>query len=601
MFRYELCYKSTLKNSIENDNDPIYNLLFTLNDVKEISNNLKGDENDFFLFLYFNKNKFHQILYDENELYSIDENINKNYSTLFYIALLLVDVPETINYTFSFDFIKLINENFKGIKSRNKIKGIMIAKIILILIHNFKGEDEYDDSKYGERIAQIKEENEMYIKNEIEYFNSKVDLNYTNENIIGNNIDFIYNEIISNLIRNKKFNDYNLCSDIMKQLELANINITNVIFKGLFEALNQEKEYQINNLEDFENETTINFYNILLKYIFKDSFYIYQIDFLYDNIKNFIDLLKNDYRNVKKFIMNLKHKRLIKEIIEILSKNSFFPYPLKYLNETTTAENENPNNKKVIKESNDIIQNIKVNKIFTDIIDYKLAEKILEKVKITMQIIPGQRGYNPIIKYKEILFGEKQEKLEIKDNYDDNILKIYGNYDPIIESDISTDTSNSKNDFKLVYKNYKKLAAFFKDLIAYIKESKIKFNPQIVLELKREEKDNSNYLGTTHNDYKDLYYISCTSTFINQINNNEKLEFLDTNILVYSLNGKMPGLAYLINELTNDDYNGEKFKYEDDDYDEIYKKEKANNISEEKIYDNNNFEIKTNKNDIIFS
>ena len=93
--------------------------------------------------------------------------------------------------------------------------------------------------------------------------------------------------------------------------------------------------------------------------------------------------------------MNLKHKRLIKEIIEILSKNSFFPYPLKYLNETTTAENENLNNKKVIKESNDIIQNIKVNKIFTDIIDYKLAEKILEKVKITMQIIPGQRGYNP--------------------------------------------------------------------------------------------------------------------------------------------------------------------------------------------------------------
>ena len=168
MFRYELCFKSTLRNSIENDNDPIYNLLVNFNDVKEISNNLKGDENDFFLFLYFNKKKFHQILYDQNELYSIDEKINKNYSTLFYIALLLVDVPETINYTFSFDFIKLINENFKGIKSRNKIKGIMIAKIILILIHNFKGEDEYDDSKYGERIAQIKEENEMYIKNEIE-------------------------------------------------------------------------------------------------------------------------------------------------------------------------------------------------------------------------------------------------------------------------------------------------------------------------------------------------------------------------------------------------------------------------------------------------
>ena len=41
------------------------------------------------------------------------------------------------------------------------------------------------------------------------------------------------------------------------------------------------------------------------------------------------------------------------------------------------------------------------------------------------------------------------------------------------------------------------------------------------------------------------------------------MTFKDENILVFSINGKSQGFNNLINELTNEDYDGENFKYDD--------------------------------------
>ena len=64
------------------------------------------------------------------------------------------------------------------------------------------------------------------------------------------------------------------------------------------------------------------------------------------------------------------------------------------------------------------------------------------------------------------------------------------------------------------------------------------------------------------NNHRDIYNLSCFSSFYNQINK-EKLTFIDENILVDSVNSKSQGFVNLINELTNEDYEGEEFKYDD--------------------------------------
>ena len=132
-------------------------------------------------------------------------------------------------------------------------------------------------------------------------------------------------------------------------------------------------------------------------------------------------------------------------------------------------------------------------------------------------------------------------------------LKIDGNYDNLTEED-KINTLSEK-----IYKNYKRLVAFIKEIEDYIKNSGIQFNPQIELELKKEDVD-INENEEAH-EYKDLYNITCKSTFINQLQEGEVLSFRDENILVHSINGKSQGFINLINELNNEDYLDADFQY----------------------------------------
>ena len=564
----KLCFNFSLTYPHENNNDPIHNLLSKFDEIKNISQNEPNEH--FFQFLYFNKKKVHNIFYDEDEIFPIDENNTIIYSELFYLSLLLLDIEETINYSFSIDFIRSINNKITEIKESYKIKKILMSKIVLILIQNFKGENDYNEEEHGNEIESIEKEKEEYIKNNINIFPKKLD-------IISIKIDIIYREIIVSLIEEDKFGDYNYCLDIINQLELENIYINDNIFKKLSETINDKKEeYIINNTEDLTNEKKINFYFILIKYICKkDTIYISQIDFLYENIRNLSKLIENEEQV-------LKNEKI--EELKILVKESFcFSYKKKEtIQQSVLSEGDNNDNNesKDKDENSNEHQNILLQKsetllneqFYNNIIEFEKAQKALEKMKIKIQIIPEEKRnkddeFNFI--FKKILIGN--DEIELK-NIDE--LKIHADYDSITDYEQLGNKHNvEKGEFEITYKNYKRLASFFKDLENAIKGTEYKFNPQINLLIEREHREINQEEGQHQEHHDNIYNLTCTSTFDNQLSG-EEMKFIDKNILVDSFNGKGQGLNYLLNEITNDDYSGENFKYSEKEEDN---KDKNNN------------------------
>ena len=251
--KIKICYKCTLYNPFDNNKDPIHNLLSNFDEIKEICQNLNINNN--FKFLYFNKRKVHDILYEEEAIYPINYNDKIIFSELFYLSLLILDEEETINYTFSIEYIKSVNNIIKENKEIKELKKILISKIILILIYNFKGEDQYDEDIYGKEIKKLLKENKEIIKKNIRVFKD-LNLKYNENDIYSKKLDYIYMEIITALIKTNNFNDD--CIDIIEQLELDKIYITDTIFKGLSDLMNISndymKKYKINDIGDLMDE-----------------------------------------------------------------------------------------------------------------------------------------------------------------------------------------------------------------------------------------------------------------------------------------------------------------------------------------------------------
>ena len=560
MKRFELCYKYTLKNPIENNNDPIYKLIFNYEDIEDIKNMLKhNNESIINQFLYFNKNKIHQILYDGEICYEINSK-NFSLSELFYLNILILDNPEIINYTYSLQY-------FKDIHSRNINRGssfekIIIAKIILSLIFNFRG-SEYDE-KYEEEINQIENENKEIIKKDINIF-KQLQLEYKYENFCEKKLDLIYMEIINSLIKNNKFSDYQYCINLIKELDIKYINITKTMYDGISKLLEDNDimdKYKIDNVNDITKEK-INFYYILIIYILKNSFYIYQIDFLRINIQNFVLIIKNSLRNINnEIIMQTDYDKKIGELLTFLVGDKCKIYKdyhnYKKKNEVKIEPSQNKSN--TVKYSNSIskyfenARNLNDNgRLFVDYentdipkkIEYEKAVNILSKLKIIIQIKKKENETD--IEYKEILYGDSYEfKL---DNIAD--FKFNANYEEIDEKD-KKDNPNAK----IIYKNYKKLLNYIEEIENYIKKTTIQFEPQITLEI-----EEGKYSNKATDNFKDVYYLNCIITFVNQLQDNEKLKFKDENILVNSINGKSQGFINLMNELMNEDYNDAIFVY----------------------------------------
>ena len=312
--------------------EDLINLDLNVSKLKKILNDLNIQNNfNIPLFIFVLKKKIQKILYDEEEDININNyNISNNLCQLFYLDLLILDNKDILDYRIDFSFINQLN-NF-NIKTNKLLKKIILSKIIIDLINNFEEPDDFNDDNRNQ-LESIKDQNIKIIEN-IEKSDSilkNIDLKINDIKQSKVKIDMVYWKIINELIISKNIYNYDYTYDIIEQLDLENIQINNVIFNELSKTLNNEeniKEYIITNKEDLFNEKKINFYYILLKYILKNSIYIYKILFL----------LKTKYFIIKKIktnelIYNNNIDKVLKDrldyIIKFLVDSNYFYFKLK--------------------------------------------------------------------------------------------------------------------------------------------------------------------------------------------------------------------------------------------------------------------------------
>ena len=236
-------------------------------------------------------------------------------ASLFYQDLLITENPDIVNYTYSYELIINLYEYFK--KNKNEIYlQVIESKIIFDLIINFKGLKENNEFLYNYYLYKIENES-------IEIFESKsqeLKLNYTLQDLYNKKIDQIYADIIKSLIEKDKNNNFRNIEDILIELDLENIDITQAMIQYFSNLLNNYDvnldKYIIKSFDDFSNADKINFYYILLKYLFKKSYLIYQIPFLLKT-RNLLLKLKNNYllRN-SSLIFDDKSKYVLETILD---------------------------------------------------------------------------------------------------------------------------------------------------------------------------------------------------------------------------------------------------------------------------------------------
>ena len=244
--KLNLAYYTILKiglinTDINNQLNPFTKMIFNFN---EIQNLLEIKDPNILKIFYFNRNRVHEVLYEEEEiinLKSIEEK--KTLAFYFYLDFLIKDNP-LLNYYYSFNFINQIND-LQKINNNNIFEQIIISKIIIDLINNYRNNDneiEELQSKYEEKLNEIEKENKNIIKRNIQKIKFKID----EKALFSKKIDIIYIDILINLIKEKKFEDYEYILNVVNQLDLKNINITKEMVDELFKILNNNKEY-INN------------------------------------------------------------------------------------------------------------------------------------------------------------------------------------------------------------------------------------------------------------------------------------------------------------------------------------------------------------------
>ena len=308
---------------------------------KEIFINLENikkyyniDEKDIFKLLYFNRKIFNNILYELDN--NIQIKLNKNnecFSQYFYLNLLITENSNIINYSYSIDFIKQI-DSYNNNNNNNLIKKIIISKIIVDLIEYYKGFDVFNITE------KIEIKNINIIKDNINIF-KKLDLDLDFKYFKSKNIDVIYVRIIKEMILKKKFKDYKYVLNIINQLDLGSIEITDKMFNEIDDIFNDEvniNEYLISKEEDIINEEKINFYYIILKYIFKNSLFIFLLKskFLIITRKNILNLIRK-----KPELFNLKIEKNIKERLSYIIENIDAKYYLQNYNELKKSKESN--------------------------------------------------------------------------------------------------------------------------------------------------------------------------------------------------------------------------------------------------------------------
>ena len=535
-------------NQICNENDPMSHLINSLEDIENIYRNYPFESKQLF---YFMKDDIHKLFYDNDYIFHFEssdlqkvlpENSDKiKISELFYLSLLISDQPELINYSFSIDYIQKINNRFYNFSINNSVKYIIISKLIIFLI-NYCLEQNEEDSENIQKLESMKQDNITSIQNIMEKNKIFTRLNYTIDDVLNKNIDKIYLDIIIFLIKTNKFSDFDYAYEIIDDLDLKSIALTKEMYEGISQALDENndylKNYEIENLKDLI-EDKINFYYILIKFIFKNVAYIYSIPFLKKNFMNIISfrdfyILNPNYNiyNKMQYLFELysgynMNTQQDSNYIKIKSSSNI---ENAFIREENSFDDRSFSNISGIDtEKNDVIN-------YLDDVTLKCAEEILKKVTITLMCDKNNKE-GTSYKIKQIKVNNNTLKIK----FFINLLKNLG---------------TEKN---ITYKNYERLINLINEIKEYISQNELNYTPDIKLEFKRELENEHEYdfFCEPKNDKdKDIYNLTCTSSFI--INERdvtkEEYKFNDYNVLVNGLDEEPNGFLYLINELSNEDY-----------------------------------------------
>ena len=201
------------------------------------------------------------------------------------------------NFKISLEFIENIN-NMQNLINDKLYKKVIYSKIIIDLIKNFNQDEENVST---ENLEKIEEFNRKILEDNLSEFNKIIN----DKGILEDGkIDEIYSSILEKLIRNNEFKNYDDVLKILKQLEYENIYLTDSMLENLKTILNSSEDfinnYKISDIFDLINDNAkVNFYFILFKYILKNPFYIYQIEFLENFRKVIIDSLKTNLSKIK--------------------------------------------------------------------------------------------------------------------------------------------------------------------------------------------------------------------------------------------------------------------------------------------------------------
>ena len=308
LFRQNLLLSISFNEYFENDWPE--NLL--LNSYNELEQILDFADSNTFRFLFFNSKKIESILLEEQEILELDKfELNlKLFHNLFYLDLLLLNNDEIINYKCSLDFIKKVNSFIKSNNnSENLIQNIIFLKAIIDLIKSYRQIDEYNEDIENKELKEMEEQKQIkkMINGKLKNLNIKLKEN----DILSKNIDEIYGEIIISWLKLEEFEEID--SRIINQLFLEHIYLTKNMFDKIcnfFENERNIKKFMIETIEDLSDHKKINFHYILLKYILKVSFFIYQIPFfnktrniiLKSNLNELLSLINNKDSEIKKRI-----------------------------------------------------------------------------------------------------------------------------------------------------------------------------------------------------------------------------------------------------------------------------------------------------------
>ena len=329
--------------------------------IKELSNYYDLDKLKIVKLLNFNNDSFHHLLYNYDKAIILEKE-GTNLSYIFYVALLIKNNPNIINYSFTKDLI--IDIKNKKIENNNIYLELILSKVISDLIDAYKGLDEYNNNK-GE-IQEIETNNTNKIKNLIDEININKNELKLNMNLVytkTKTIDQIYIDIIIGLLKNKS-EDYKYIYNTITKMNLEAINAQKTMFEEIKNVLDEENgimnKYLISKPEDLFDENKISFSYILLKYIFKSSIFIYQINFFLKVRNSLLELIKSKSDNFSSYKIKTIDQQIIDKlnyILDIVLKSEYYnnEFKKKYNNlkedksSNKSTEIDTDSNSKIIK------------------------------------------------------------------------------------------------------------------------------------------------------------------------------------------------------------------------------------------------------------